>query len=155
MDEKQLTVEMELVKGFEFRVRFDEGMIDLLMDEPPPLSNNRGPNASRILSAAIGNCLSASLVFCLQKARITPRAMKTTVTTSIVRNEKGRFRIGRSDVDIVLDTDATEGPNRMAQCLKLFEDFCVVTQSVRKGIPVSVEVKTPTGEQILRSDGSV
>ncbi len=155
MDEKQLTVEMELIKGYEFRVRFDEGMTELLMDEPPPLGNSLGPNPSRILSAAIGNCLSASLIFCMQKARVTPMAMKTTVTTSIVRNEKGRFRIGQSRVAIVLDTGVIDAPNRMDQCLKLFEDFCIVTQSVRKGIPVSVEVMTPAGQRIFQSDGSV
>lgn len=33
---------------------------------------------------------------------------------------------------------ADEG--RIERCLKLFEDYCVVTQSVRAGLDVSVEV---------------
>lgn len=33
---------------------------------------------------------------------------------------------------------------RMRRCLELFEDFCVVTQSVRNGIEVDVTVE-PTG----------
>jgi hypothetical protein len=30
---------------------------------------------------------------------------------------------------------------RLDRCLGLFEDFCVVTQSVREGLDVQVEVK--------------
>ena len=35
---------------------------------------------------------------------------------------------------------------RMHRCLELFEDFCVVTQSVRAGIDVEVDVEPRTGE---------
>jgi hypothetical protein len=30
---------------------------------------------------------------------------------------------------------------RSKTCLEIFEDFCIVTESVRKGIPVDVEVE--------------
>jgi len=33
---------------------------------------------------------------------------------------------------------------RLERCASLFEDFCVVTESVRKGIPVNVSVTMPT-----------
>jgi organic hydroperoxide reductase OsmC/OhrA len=32
-------------------------------------------------------------------------------------------------------------PARAKRCLELFEDFCIVTQSVREGIDVQVEVE--------------
>jgi len=38
------------------------------MDEPEPMGGNSGPNACKVLAATIGNCLTASLLFCLQKA---------------------------------------------------------------------------------------
>jgi len=31
---------------------------------------------------------------------------------------------------------------RMRRCIEMFEDFCIVTQSVRKGIDVKVAVET-------------
>jgi uncharacterized OsmC-like protein len=150
MDEKEFSTFMEMVDNYEFRVKFDPGMADLTMDEPSPLGKDKGPNASRILSAAIGNCLSASLLFCLQKARVEVKGLKTRITTTVARNEKGRFRIPRSRVEITVDIGA-EAPNRVGQCLKLFEDFCIVTQSVRNGITVGVEVKNQNGEELYRS----
>ncbi len=153
MDEKQLTVTMERINNFEFKVKFEPHMAELLMDEPTPLGADKGPNASRVLSAAIGNCLTASLLFCLQKARIEVGAVKTEVATAIHRTEKGRLRIGGSAVAITMDIGA-EAPNRMGQCIRLFEDFCVVTQSVRNGIPVSVKVKNQDGIELYNSEAA-
>jgi len=149
MDDKQLTVTMEQVGGFEFLVKFGEGM-ELLMDEPSPLGADKGPSASKVLSAAIGNCLSASLLFCLQKARVDTRGLKTIVTTNITRDEKKRMRVGSSHVRIDVDLDKEPRP-KINTCIKLFEDFCVVTASVRRGIDVSVEVVDQDGEQLYKS----
>jgi len=150
MDERQLSVTIELIKDYEFRVKFDNGA-ELLMDEPQPLGGGRGPSASKVLSAAVGNCLSASLLFCLRKARIEPKGLRTTVTTTLTRNEKGRLRVGTSHVTITLEVDP-ENRSRLSRCIELFEDYCVVTQSVRRGIDVQVEVVDPLGATIYRSN---
>jgi len=148
--QEQLVVTMEQQKGFEFLVKFDEG-IELLMDEPKPLGEDNGPSASKVLSAAVGNCLSASLLFCLQKARVHVRGIKTRVTTRMVRNEKKRLRVGGSHVTITVDADRSPAGERFKRCLDLFEDFCVVTASVRGGMDVSVEVVDPSGEKLYDS----
>ncbi|MBS7626615.1 OsmC family protein [Candidatus Bathyarchaeota archaeon] len=113
----------------------------MIMDEPKPVGEGSGPNASRLLSAAVGHCLSASLLFCLAKARLNVERVETTVETSFRRNEKGRLRIGSLRAHIHLSI-RREDVERLKRCLELFEDFCVVTQSVRQGIPVSVDVAT-------------
>jgi uncharacterized OsmC-like protein len=149
MDDRQLVVTLEQTGGFEFLVKFDQGT-ELLMDEPEPIGANKGPNASRVLSAAIGNCLSASLFFCLQKARVDTHGIKTTVTTNITRDERKRVRVGASYVRIDIDLDKEPRP-KINQCIKLFEDFCIVTASVRKGIDVTVEVVDQDGERLYHS----
>ena len=57
----------------------------------------------------------------------------------IVRNEARRLRIGK--VSVTLHTDLPLGDPALASCLSTFEDFCIVTQSVRQGIDVAVRVE--------------
>ncbi len=143
MEEKPIVTTMELQDGYRFLVHFDqEGVAPLLMDEPPPLGEAQGPSPARVLAAAIGNCLSASALFCLRKARVDVKGMRTTVETRLARNEAGRARVGGVTVRIAVDVSPEDRP-RMGRCMGLFEDFCVVTQSVRGGIPVDVSVEVP------------
>ena len=68
--------------------------------------------------------------------------MTANVTTHVTRNEAGKMRISGIDVELVpeVGSDAVGPVNR---CETLFEDFCIVTESVRHGVPVSVSVRTP------------
>jgi uncharacterized OsmC-like protein len=97
--------------------------------------------------------LSASLLFCLEKAKVAVNGVKTNVKGYMQRNEKGRLRIGKLDVHIVIDLVGERQP-RIGRCLELFEDFCVVTASVKKGIPVCVVVMDSRGRELFRDDGN-
>ena len=130
--------------GYEFTVDFAQpGVPALTTDEPAPLGEGAGPNPARLLAAAVGNCMSASLRFCLGRAKIELLDLKTTVEGTIVRNERGRLRIGSLQVHLQ-PTVGPEDVGRMRTCLEDFEDFCIVGQSVRQGIEIGVEV-TPNG----------
>jgi organic hydroperoxide reductase OsmC/OhrA len=133
------SLHVEQIDGFEFRVKFDkERFAPLLLDEPPPLGHDTAPNAARILAAAIGNCLSASLLFCLQRAKVVKPSVSADVDVEMVRNEARRLRVGK--VNVTLRTDLPADDPSLTGCLSTFEDFCVVTQSVRQGIDVAVKV---------------
>ncbi len=137
-------VSLSLIRDYEFKVSFDTipAADALQVDEPPPLGGGNGPNASALLSAAVGNCLAASLAFCLKKSRVDLEALDVRVSTQIVRNENGRFRIGGIKVHLRPGLSAVD-PARFARCRDLFEDFCIVTASVKQGIPVEVSVEEP------------
>jgi len=133
------SLRVEQIDGFEFRVKFDkEQFAPLVLDEPAPLGHDTGPNAARILAAAIGNCLSASLLFCLQRAKVASPSVSAEVDVEIVRNDARRLRVGK--VNVTLHTSLGADDPLLAGCLSTFEDFCVVTQSVRQGIDVAVKV---------------
>jgi organic hydroperoxide reductase OsmC/OhrA len=138
---EQFTVALKLRDGYAFNVEFAEGEgRPLVVDELPPLGEANGPNPARLLAAAVGSCLSASLLFCLRKSRIEVADLSTTVEATIVRNARGRLRIGGLRVRLAPEL-SLEQRERMGRCLDLFQDFCMVTESVREGIPVEVEVE--------------
>ncbi len=148
-------VELEHLAGYEFRVRFDiPAMGALTLDEPAPLGADKGPNAARVLAAAVGNCLSASLLFCLRKARLDPSGLKTAVYGRLARNAAGRLRVRELEVTIALEAEGLE-PARLERCTALFEDFCVVTESVRSGIPVAVRVTDTDGTTLFENPGTL
>lgn len=153
-EHRQFTLQLERQEGFEFETTFDwGGVAPLLLDEPEPIGGAKGPNASRLVGAAVGNCLSASLLFCIEKGKQTVKRMHTDVVGTMMRNEQGRLRLGTLDVRITLDVEGDK-PERVSRCLELFEDYCVVTGSVRKGIPVSVTIVDPQGNELYkREDG--
>lgn len=140
----EFSIQVEQIDGFEFKVRFDkEQFAELHLDEPPPLGKDAAPNAARILAAAIANCLSASLVFCMQRSGLTTGGLRTEAKVQIVRNEQRRLRIGK--VDVVLHPKVAAGTEALVKCLPTFEDFCTVTQSIRHGIEVGVSVEPEVG----------
>lgn len=129
--------------GYRFEVDFGDGSgTTLQMDEPPPLGEGAGPNPARVLASAIGDCLSASLLFCLEKAHIDVDDVITRVTGTILRNDRGRLRLGPLKV-VIEPRTADVPPARIAKCLEIFEDFCIVTASARTGLVVNVTVTMP------------
>jgi organic hydroperoxide reductase OsmC/OhrA len=140
MAEETFEITMELKEGYKFLVDFqDQRIPSLALDEPPPLGEGEGPHAVRLLAAAVGNCLSASALFCLRRARIEVKSMRTGVETELGRNEQGRLRIQAIKVRIE-PAVAEEDIPRMKRCLEVFEDYCTVTGSVRGGIEVKTDV---------------
>ena len=141
MSEKNIITELQLIEGYKFNVKSDlEYIPELIVDETKPDGEGSGPNPTRLLSTAVGHCMSSSLIYCLKKARIPIKNLNTKVTTKLYRNEKGRLRIKNIDLEINL-TVKEEDKNRLNRCLTLFEDYCTVTQSIRKGIQVNVQIK--------------
>lgn len=135
---------------FRFDITFDDPTwAPLRTDEPEPLGEGSGPNPSRLLAAAVGNCLAASLVFCLEKARVPVTDVRASVDVTMTRNEKGRLRIGSMRVLLEPTVDGVP-EERLERCLALFEDFCVVTQSVREGFDIQVDVQ-PQGAVVAGS----
>lgn len=132
--------DVDLIDAYRQRVDFGlPGVPPLDVDEPPPLGALGGPNPARLLGAALASCLGASLLFCLGRARIGVRGLHASVEGTMTRNERGRLRVGRVRVRLEPVVAVADQP-RMARCLEVFEDFCVVTASVRPGVQVDVQV---------------
>jgi uncharacterized OsmC-like protein len=142
-DDGQGNPKVSLVRedGYRFRIRCGaNGAATIITDEPPPLGAGAGPDPTALLAAAVGSCLASSLLFCMQKAHLEVRDFEAEVSTTMVRDPSGRLRIGGIQV-AMKPTVSAETRERMGRCLELFESFCTVTQSVRRGIEVTVAVE--------------
>lgn len=151
-EQGRFTIHLEQQEGYQINVRFDwKRAADLLTDEPPPLGEAAGPNASRLLAAAAANCLSASLLYCLSKEEPPDGALRAEATCTLVRNAQKRLRIGGLEVKLIV-ADELAGSKRFERCKNLFEDFCVVSASIREGIPIAVSVVDEAGQLLHASD---
>jgi len=147
-------ITLEQVSDYEFRVRFDETPVpDLITDEGSPLGRDAGPNPSRLLAAAVANCQAASLLFALRKYKNAPDHMKATARLQMSRNDEGRLRISHVAVDLHL-AEKAETFQHLDRILEQFEDFCIVTQSVRQGIKVDVSVHDGEGKTLHASSAA-
>jgi len=129
------------VEGYKFEITFDElPGAKVVMDEPEPVGKSEGPTAAMMLSSAIGHCLSASLLFCLEKSRVKAKDVSTDVKLSMTRNERGRWRVEGIKVKLKPTVDNMDR-EKLERCKGLFEDFCIVTASAREGIKIDVDVE--------------
>lgn len=148
MDTKTVEVTLHQQEGYAFRIEFGEGIDALMSDEPAPLGQGQGPNPSKLLMAAVANCLAASLTFALRKFGNQPGPITARVVGEMARNEAGRWRIPRARVQITM-AEHPEAHKAFERVLAQFEEFCVVTQSVRDGIDVEVEVRDVDGRVLM------
>jgi organic hydroperoxide reductase OsmC/OhrA len=150
--EHSFEITLEQVSDYEFRVTFDGANVpDLITDETPPLGHEAGPAPSRLMAVAVANCLAASLLFALRKHKNSPGTMKVKAKLDMARNPEGRLRISHIGVDLQL-ADRAETLEHLDRVLSQFEDFCIVTQSVRQGIKVDVSVHDGEGNVLHTSD---
>ncbi|WP_271679508.1 OsmC family protein [Thermomonas mangrovi] len=140
---------LEQEGAYAFKVSFDGTTLDALhTDEPAPLGGGTGPNPSALLLAGVANCLSASLVFALRKFKNSPGPIRAEITARKERNAEGRWRIPRAEVVITL-ADKAAALEHFDRVLAQFEQFCIVTQSVRDGMAVEVSVIDADGQRYL------
>ena len=140
----QPTVTLTQRQGYQFELQFAPGLPVLLADEPPPLGTGGGPSPVDLLASAVGNCLSASLLFACQKYKDDPGMLRAEVKATVGRNDRNRMRVLGLAVDLHLGRPAAEVAH-LQRVLDTFEDYCTVTQSVAPAIPVTLRVLDGTG----------
>ena len=147
--ETPIRVTLEQEDDYAFRIRFDDTALEsLLTDEASPLGQDRGPNPARLLLASIANCLVASLLFAMRKQRNEPGKLRAQITAVPMRNTEGRWRIPQAFVELQLP-EGNEHYQHLERVLEQFEQFCIVTESVRQGIDVLVTIKDAHGHVLL------
>ncbi len=133
------TVRLVQRQDYQFDVHFGDALPVLRADEPPPLGQGQGPTPVQLLAAAVGNCLSDSLLFALRKFRQAPEPIQAEVRAEVGRNAEGRLRVLALHADLRLGVPAAS-LEHLDRVLASFEAYCTVTQSVAGAIPVHTRV---------------
>jgi uncharacterized OsmC-like protein len=141
------TVRLIQAHDFQFDVDFGAAVPALRVDEPPPLGQGAGPTPVQLLASAVGNCLSASLLFALRKFRQAPEPISCAVEADVGRNAEGRLRVLAMRVQLTLGVAAAR-LEHLQRVLDTFEAYCTVTQSVGTAIPVTVSVRDADGQTL-------
>ena len=140
-------VSLEQERDYRFAIHFPDDVPTIHGDEHPPLGQGTGPTPMQLLAAAVGNCLSDSLLFALRKFKQSPDPIRTQVAATVDRNAENRLRVTNIAVKLTLGVPAST-LDHLDRALAQFEEFCTVTQSVRQGIPVTIEVYDGAGERL-------
>jgi uncharacterized OsmC-like protein len=144
MNENVTHVSLKQKEDYRFSVNFGGSVPPLLTDEPVPLGTGTGPSPIQLLCAAVGNCLSDSLLFAFRKFKQTPEPIHCEVQAVIGRNEHGHVRVLRMEAKLKLGVAANQ-VEHSDRVLSQFEEFCTVTQSVGLGIPIHTQVMDVQG----------
>ncbi len=139
MSNESVTVRLAQRQDYQFEVQFGPGVPPLLADEPAPLGQGQGPSPVQLLAAAVGNCLSDSLLFALRKFKQQPEPLQCEVSAEVGRNAEGRLRVLGLQATITLGVPA-QALEHLERVLTTFESYCTVTQSIAQGIAVRVQV---------------
>jgi organic hydroperoxide reductase OsmC/OhrA len=107
-------------------------------DEPDPVGEASGPATPALLGSAVTHCLSASLLEALRHARVEVLDFEAEAVAVVKPNAEGNPRIDH--IDVTLRPRLAQGNPRMNRCAEVFENYCTVTSSVKRGIDVRVGV---------------
>jgi organic hydroperoxide reductase OsmC/OhrA len=146
-DNTLTTVELQQQSDYQFQIHFGATIPPLLGDEPPPLGQGAGPTPAQLLAAAVGNCLSDSLLFALRKFKQSPEPIRCQVQAEVGRSPEGRMRVLHMQATLHLGVPQSQ-LQHLDRVLEQFESFCTVTQSVRAAIPITVEVFDTDGVRL-------
>ncbi|MFX1379979.1 MAG: OsmC family protein [Promethearchaeota archaeon] len=113
-------------------------MDDLFIDDRHKKSIDKiGPNPSRLLALSVLGCMGASFAFCLQKKNFSLSDFEGKAFITSKRNEQGFWRIKKIDIHLNPKIENQEMRKRADQCQKFFEQFCIISESLREGIEIN------------------
>lgn len=136
----------------EVGIKLEEGMIfkcdlgqikmnDLFIDEQNKKSINKiGPNPSKLLALSVLACLAGSFTFCVQKNNSLLSDIEGKAIITSKRNEEGFWRLKKIDITLNPKIDNPKMRKRVDQCQKNFEQFCIISESIREGIDININL---------------
>lgn len=143
---KFFEVELNWLKNFTFEVTVN-GFPKFYMDELEPVGEDSAPNPADYLLVSVGGCVASSFLYSTLKLGISIKKLQVKVWGKYTRKE-GMVRVGEVNVELYVDPATENVPaENLELCLNVFRRYCVVSESLKEGIPVTVSLKM--GERLF------
>ena len=128
-----------------FKAELD-GLHRAEIDELEPNGTDLAPNPADYLLLAVGGCLASAFMFSVSKFDLNLNKMHAKVRGKYTRVNE-RLRVERVDVVLEVDPETEKDLQEIKEwCIGVFRNFCVVSESIRKGLPIGVTMKIGESE---------
>ena len=116
---------------------------DLNVDEPVSFhGTDLGPSAVEYVLIGIGGCLGTTFTFCLRKNKIELETLKVIVEGELShKGPKMLLRLVNVNVDLNFVPKEVGSDKEINKCMKEFFEYCIITNSITKGLPINVNCK--------------
>jgi uncharacterized OsmC-like protein len=108
------------------------------MDEPESFhGQDKGPSAVEYFLIGVGGCTGSSFAYCLEKNSIPVKDLQIIVDGKMShRGDKLNLRLIKIEIEIK-GSIGTHDTNKLDKCINQFKDYCVISESISKGIPLN------------------
>ena len=116
---------------------------DLNVDEPVSFhGTDLGPSAVEYVLIGIGGCLGTTFTYCLRKNKIELETLKVIVEGELShKGPKMLLRLVNVNVDLNFVPKEAGSDKEINKCMKEFFEYCIITNSITKGLPINVNCK--------------
>lgn len=113
------------------------------IDEPKSFhGTDLGPSPVEYILIGIAGCLGSTLAFCLQKKKIEIEELEVILDGKLNHSDDPllKLMIAKVDVELILSIKGNPSPEDIELCIKTFQNYCVVSNSILNGFPIEAKV---------------
>jgi uncharacterized OsmC-like protein len=130
-------VKLELIGDYDFRFIFDHDALTDFDVELSKIPENKRAGVARSFLAASGTyCMSGVLYQMLRARGVDVNGISATSSVKMGKDDEGKSWVEGLNLDILVDI-SDESRDVLDHCVKLLENGCLVTRSLKKGIHVN------------------
>jgi organic hydroperoxide reductase OsmC/OhrA len=134
---EMIGAKIKLIGDYEFRLSFDhDALTDIEVKIPKTLEDKSVGVARTFLAASGTYCMSGALYSLLRARGVDVNGISATSSVKMGKDDKGKSWVEGLNIDIQLDIP-DESIDTLDHCVKLLENGCLVTRSLKKGIHVN------------------
>lgn len=126
--------------GFTAEVRHFK---NVLIDEPLSFKgNDRGPSPVEYILIGIGSCLGASFIHCCKINNFEIKKLNIVVDGKMThRKPYNHLELAYVNVELNIIHFEEKTNEKFEKCLEIFREYCVVSNSLIRGLPINVNIK--------------